>query len=307
MSHLSWLDASAQYLNYIEFERQLSAHTIDNYRRDLKAAVIFFSSDEINRLPHEITEADVRRWSTSLHRKEMARKTIQRKLSTLRNFFRYHVNRRQIKHNPVVSIRPPKAEQKLPKVVEVDELNHLLNREVDSWIEHRDKAIIELLYSSGLRLSELATLNLSNLDFREGLVRVLGKGAKERIVPVGSKAIAAIQAWLPFRAELVPADMNEEEAVFLSNKGQRLSRRSIQLRIEKLGLSAGASQRLHPHLMRHSFASHMLESSSDIRAVQELLGHSDIATTQIYTHLDFQHLAKAYDSAHPRANKKKPV
>ena len=176
--------------------------------------------------------------------------------------------------------------------------------QAETWIELRDKAMVELLYSSGLRLSELAALNIGSFDFSEALVKVLGKGNKERILPVGSKALEAIKSWLVVRESIVLND-DCEGALFLSNKGLRLGHRSIQLRLEKLGLSAGASQRLHPHLMRHSFASHMLQSSSDIRAVQELLGHSDISTTQIYTHLDFQHLAKAYDSAHPRANKKK--
>lgn len=304
MSQLTWLDAISQYLDYIAFEKQLSSHTLSSYRIDLGAAETFFLSTELIRLPAEVNESDVRRWSTSLHRKDFARKTIQRKLSTLRSFYRYHVNRRQIPHNPVVAIRPPKATQTLPKVFEIDELNQLLDREAKTSIECRDKAMIELLYSSGLRLSELAALNLIDLDFKQGLVKVLGKGGKERILPMGTKAIDAIQVWLRFREELLPND-SDEQAVFISNRVRRLSHRSIQLRLEKLGLVAGSSQHLHPHLMRHSFASHMLESSSDIRAVQELLGHSDIATTQIYTHLDFQHLAKAYDSAHPRAHKKK--
>ena len=304
MSQLSWLSAIAQYLDYIAFEKQLSKHTINNYRRDLDAVMVFFNDAELSLLPDDVSESDVRRWSSTLHRKNMARKTIQRKLSVLRSFYRYHVNRRRIRHNPVIAIRPPKAPLTLPKVVEVDEINHLLNSTAETWIECRDKAMMELLYSSGIRLAELAALSLVELDLREGLVKVLGKGNKERIVPVGGKAIAALQIWLSFRGDLITADNAEEDAVFLSNKGRRLGHRSIQKRLEKLGIKTGASQRLHPHLMRHSFASHILESSSDIRAVQELLGHSDIATTQIYTHLDFQHLDKAYDSAHPRANKK---
>ena len=302
---ITWPDAISQYLDYITFERRLSPHTQENYQRDLSAVEFFFTVNEFPLVsPNDVVEADIRRWSNSLHRQGLGRKTIQRKLSSLRSFFRYHVNRRQIRHNPVIAIRSPKAEKNLPQVFDIDELNHLLDMQAETWIELRDKAMVELLYSSGLRLSELAALNIGSFDFSEALVKVLGKGNKERILPVGSKALEAIKSWLVVRESIVLND-DCEGALFLSNKGLRLGHRSIQLRLEKLGLSAGASQRLHPHLMRHSFASHMLQSSSDIRAVQELLGHSDISTTQIYTHLDFQHLAKAYDSAHPRANKKK--
>ncbi len=295
----SWRDLIKQYIDYIAYERQLSKHTLENYTTDLEEVEFFFE----DRLPEVLTEADIRRWSAMLHRKGLARSSIQRKLSSLRSFFKYHVDRRHLKQNPVIAIKPPKSEKKLPKVCEVDELNQLLSHEPETWIEFRDKAMVELLYSCGLRLAELASLDLDSVDEQAGLVRVVGKGNKERQVPVGSKALEALRQWRRVRLDEI-GQLKDDQALFLSKQGGRLTHRSIQLRIEKMGLVQGSSQKLHPHLMRHSFASHMLESSSDIRAVQELLGHSDIATTQIYTHLDFQHLAKAYDSAHPRANRK---
>jgi len=301
---MQWSEALNRYLDYIAFEKQLSSHTLENYRRDLESAAAFFENKPLD----DILEFDVRQWSNHLHRQGLARKSIQRKLSSLRSFFRYHVNHRHIAHNPVVSIKPPKAEKRLPKVCEVDELNQLLNQQPETWLAFRDKAIIELLYSSGLRLAEIAALNINDIDYAESLVKVLGKGGKERIVPVGSKALSAINQWLAMRvsaANFSSIESGSDQALFLSQQGRRLGHRSIQLRLEKMGLQLGASRRLHPHLMRHSFASHMLESSSDIRAVQELLGHSDIATTQIYTHLDYQYLAKAYDGAHPRARRAK--
>ena len=291
---LSWQEAIQQYLDYIAFERQLSPHTLKNYRRDLEEAITVFA----NNSPLEVQEYDVRAWLNVMHRKGLARKTIQRRLSALRSFYRYHIDRKSLKHNPVMSIKPPKAEKLLPKVLDVDEVNQLLSVEPESWFEIRDVAIMELLYSSGLRLAEIAALDLKDLDLVTALVKVLGKGNKERLLPIGAKAIQALEAWLAVRQH---RDIEDEDALFLSQQGRRISHRSIQARLERLGLKNGASRRLHPHLMRHSFASHVLQSSSDIRAVQELLGHSDISTTQIYTHLDFQHLSKAYDAAHPRA------
>ena len=295
---LTWSVAIENYLNYIRFEKQLAEHTVNNYRRDLDQAVSFFTVDS----PAELSDYAVRDWLHAMRRKGVARKTIQRKLSALRNFFRYHVDRQLLQDNPVIAVKPPKSESTLPKVLDVDEINQLLDSPAETWHEMRDLCMLELFYSSGLRLAELAALDINDIDFSQSLVKVSGKGGKERIVPVGAKANDKLQAWLGHREQYAkPAN----SALFISALGQRLSHRSIQMRLARLGVKSGASRRMHPHLMRHSFASHMLQSSSDIRAVQDLLGHSDISSTQIYTHLDFQYLAKAYDQAHPRAKSPK--
>jgi len=202
--------------------------------------------------------------------------------------------------NPALDIRAPKSARRLPGVADVDQLNALLDATPEDPLEVRDLCMFELMYSSGLRLSELAGLDLDSVDLNGGEVRVLGKGSKERLLPVGGKALTALRAWLPVRSAMAP---EQERALFVSRRGDRLSRRSIQARLHRWGLAKGSDQKLHPHLLRHSFASHMLESSGDLRAVQELLGHADIATTQVYTHLDFQHLARVYDQSHPRARR----
>ncbi len=225
--------------------------------------------------------------------------SVQRLLSSCRGLFLDLVREGVLRATPAAGLRAPRAARKLPEVLDVDEIARLLAFEVITAEDVRDKAMLELFYSSGLRLSELVGLNLDTLDLAAGLVRVHGKGSKTRELPVGRKAREAIEAWLPQRALSNPADA----AVFVSRQGRRLSPRAIQLRVRQAGVRE-LGQHLHPHMLRHSFASHMLESSQDLRAVQELLGHADIATTQIYTHLDFQHLAKVYDSAHPRARRK---
>lgn len=294
---MQWPAATAKYLDYLAMIRQLSAHTIKNYRRDLEQAAEFFSPQQ----PFSLSQHDIRFYSQSLHRKGLHSSSIKRKLSSLRQFYQFFIEHGEQKNNPVLDVRPPKAAKKLPKVADADQLSFLLNYQGDDWFSIRDKAIIELLYSSGLRLAEIAASNLADIDFKERLILVTGKGNKQRLLPIGSKAIDAIQNWLKVRIEKT----NEAQpALFIAQTGKRISHRNIQARLEKLGLERGSQQKLHPHLLRHSFASHMLESSSDIRAVQELLGHSDISTTQIYTHLDFQHLAKTYDKAHPRAKAK---
>lgn len=292
-----WQAAIEQYINYIAHIRRLSAVTVEGYQRDLHDAAVFFAEQS----PFELKTHDIRFYISKLHRQGLLSKTLQRKLSALRQFFQFFIRQRRHNENPVLGVRPPKAARKLPKVLNTDELSHLLNYQADDWFAIRDKAMVELLYSSGLRLAEIANLNRGDLDFNAGTVKVTGKGNKQRIVPLGSKAIAALQDWFKVRLEKANTD---EPAVFISQQGKRISHRSIQLRLGKLGLERGAQQHLHPHMLRHSFASHILESSSDLRAVQEMLGHSDISTTQIYTHLDFQHLAKTYDAAHPRAKKK---
>lgn len=296
---MNWAEAIERYLSYIAHTRRLSAITVSDYQADLAEAACFFTEQ----LPFELKSNDIRQYINQLHRKGLAGKTLQRHLSSLRQFYRYFIRQRQCQDNPALGIRPPKSARTLPKVLSTDEVSYLLDFDADDWFSIRDKAIVELLYSSGLRLAEIASANLEDLDFASALIKVTGKGNKQRIVPLGSKAIIALKAWLNVRSE--KAQLNEQ-AVFISQQGQRTSHRNIQLRLKKLGLERGSRQQLHPHMLRHSFASHILESSSDLRAVQEMLGHSDISTTQIYTHLDFQHLAKSYDAAHPRARRKKP-
>ena len=237
-----------------------------------------------------------------LHRKGLGGRSIQRWLSSLRTFFNYGLKHRWLTSNPANGIAAPKSPKKLPKTLDVDQINQFLSLPESNWIDCRDHAIIELLYSSGLRLAELANLNLTDVDLREAMVTVTGKGNKTRQLPIGRQALGAMKSWLKRRQELKKTDL---PAMFLSQHGKRLSPRSIQDRLKKIGIKQGMQGKVHPHMLRHSFASHLLESSGDLRAVQELLGHQNISTTQIYTHLDFQHLAKVYDKAHPRAQKKK--
>jgi integrase/recombinase XerC len=292
----------AAFFAYLKNERQLSPHTRDGYQRDLRSFQRFLDQQNIDQW-EAVTEADVRDFIKSRHRQGLTGSSLQRALSTLRTFFNYLIRQQQLKYNPAQAVRAPKAARKLPKTLDVDQVQHLLDRKTNEPLEVRDLAMFELFYSSGLRLSELAGLNLANLDLRQGLVSVVGKGNKQRQVPVGEKALGALRAWLKLRAQIVGTE--DESALFVARNGRRLSGRSIQLRLRKWIMAQGLDLNVHPHMLRHSFASHLLESSGDLRAVQELLGHSDIATTQIYTHLDFQHLAKVYDQAHPRALKNK--
>jgi integrase/recombinase XerC len=240
------------------------------------------------------------------HRGGVSGRTIQRELSALRTFFEYLLREGRVGANPANGVRAPKSARKLPAVLGADQVAGLLDFNDNSPLAVRDRAMLELIYSSGLRLSELVGLNLGDVDFDESLVAVTGKGRKRRIVPVGGQARAAIQRWLVKRTALVKGST---KALFVSTRGARLSPRAVQSRFERWTRVTGVDARIHPHLLRHSFASHLLESSGDLRAVQELLGHADISTTQVYTHLDFQHLAKVYDKAHPRAHKRrrKPV
>ena len=297
-----WHVAIDEYINNLVSIRRLSPHTTKNYRRDLEEAATFFESTEN---PFTLSQHDIRAFTNKLHRKGLASKSIQRKLSSLRQFFDYFIKQRQCENNPALGVSPPKSGRKLPKVMDTDQLNQLLNYTPEDWHGIRDKAILELLYSSGLRLAEIAALNHDDIDFSSHVITVTGKGSKQRQVPMGKAAISALQSWLQIRNlntnEQQPTENNA--AIFISQRGNRISHRNIQDRLKKLGITRETQQGLHPHLLRHSFASHILESSGDLRAVQELLGHSDISTTQIYTHLDFQHLAKTYDQAHPRAKK----
>lgn len=289
-----------EYLSYLSVSRRLSAHTLSNYSRDLQAFLAYLQKANIN----DWLKADaqhVRQFVASQHRKGMNGRSIQRELSSIRGWFQFAVKKGWLKTNPALGIRAPKTARKLPSTLDVDATAQLLNFNGDDALSLRDKAMFELFYSSGLRLSELVGLDLANLDLQQNEVRVLGKGNKQRIVPIGGQAHDALQAWLKQRPLLAKTD----DAVFVSERGSRIHPRSVQARMAQRGIQQGAESRVHPHKLRHSFASHMLESSGDLRAVQELLGHSDISTTQIYTHLDFQHLANVYDKAHPRARKQK--
>ncbi|SHL28884.1 tyrosine recombinase XerC [Phytopseudomonas punonensis] len=288
------------YLEHLRSERQVSAHTLDGYRRDLskllayceKEALADWAALDISRLRRQVAQ---------LHKEGQSARSLARLLSATRGLYRYLIREGHCKHDPASGLTPPKGERKLPKVLDVDRASQLLDgAQEDDFISRRDHAMLELFYSSGLRLSELVALNLDGLDLPAGLVRVLGKGSKVRELPVGSKAREALEQWLPLRALANP----EDGAVFISRRGRPIGARAVQLRVRQAGVSE-LGQHIHPHMLRHSFASHMLESSQDLRAVQELLGHADIATTQVYTHLDFQHLSKVYDSAHPRAKRRK--
>ena len=294
----NWQRSIDRFLQHLRNERQLSGHTLSNYRRDLQKFADYCRQRDIAD-HHSVHSADVRQWVAQLHRRGLAGTSLQRSLSALRSFYKFF-NRLGDKHNPAVGITAPRAPKRLPKAVDADRLQQYLDIEGDDWLTLRDRAMLELFYSSGLRLSELVGLDKHDLDLRDALVTVHGKGSKTRTVPVGRYALKALTQWLQCRDEVV----SEGPAVFISQRGQRISPRTVQQRLKKYSLQQGLGQSIHPHMLRHSFASHLLESSGDLRAVQELLGHANISTTQVYTHLDFQHLAKVYDQTHPRALRK---
>lgn len=288
------------FLEHLRSERQASAHTLDGYRRDLAKVLAFCEKEQLVAWA-DLDSARLRRLIARLHLQGQSGRSLARLLSAVRGFYRYLLREGRCRHDPAAGLSPPKGERRLPRTLDADRTQQLLDGAVeDDFIGCRDQAMLELFYSSGLRLSELVGLDLDRLDLSGGLVRVHGKGNKVRELPVGRKAREALAAWLPLRALARPAD----GALFVSRQGRRLTPRAVQLRVREAGVRE-LGQHLHPHMLRHSFASHMLESSQDLRAVQELLGHADIATTQIYTHLDFQHLAAVYDQAHPRARRNK--
>jgi len=286
------------YLAHLTVERRSSIHTLDAYRRDLLALVHW--SDGQARDVLQLSADELRVFVASEHRRGLSAKSLQRRLSACRSFYGWLLKQGDIAANPAAAVRAPKAVRKLPQVLDVDEAVQLVELPTDGPLGLRDRALLELFYSSGLRLAEVCTLRWVDLDFAQGLVTVLGKGSKQRVVPVGSHALKALAEWR-IALHRYTADT---QFVFPGRGEKQISSRAIQLRLRQLALRQGVFKRVHPHLFRHSFASHMLESSGDLRAVQELLGHADIATTQIYTHLDFQHLARVYDAAHPRAKRK---
>ena len=295
-----------EFLRHLEIERRLSHHTLDNYRRDLLGARQSLREQGVATW-RGVNAHHVRAWIAARHRRGIDGRSLQRQLSALRSFYRYLLRLGQVGANPVIGVRAPKSPRRLPNVLDVDQTGRLLDGGTGETsspeILARDHAMLELLYSSGLRLAELVGLDVNDVDLAEQSVRVMGKARKERVMPVGRKACDALRAWLHVRTRLAAQD---ERAMFVSRRGHRISPRAVQQRVHHQGRKQGMDIPVHPHMLRHSCASHVLESSGDLRAVQELLGHADIATTQIYTHLDFQHLAKIYDQAHPRARKKKP-
>ncbi len=294
------------FFQFIQSEKQFSAHTLSNYQRDIRRFIGFLQEQSITGWA-TIDEQHIRQFVSQLHRQGLGGKSIQRLLSALRRLFRYLLLNNSIKINPAAQVRAPKSASKLPEVMHPQQVEHLLLAPSDEVLNDnpllvRDYAILELLYAGGLRLSELIGLNLSDINWQLKQLKVLGKGSKERLCHFGEPAELMLKKWLKCRELLISGD---ENAVFVSNRGLRISASSVRARMQKLCRDKGISQRVYPHLMRHSFASHMLESSQDLRAVQELLGHAHLKTTQIYTHVDFQQLAKTYDAAHPRALKKK--
>jgi len=288
------------YLKHLGTERRLSPHTASNYARDLRALADYMARGNLTDWAR-VDSQHVRMFAARTHAGGLSPRSVQRRLSAVRGFFNYLIRERIVPSNPAVDIRAPKAARRLPGTLDVDQLNQLLDIPAEDALAVRDKAIMELFYSSGLRLDELVGLDTTQLDLPDRTVRVLGKGRKTRVVPVGRKAVDALRAWLRERATV--ADV-EEPALFVGRNGSRLKHRAVQLRIAYWARRKGLPSHVHPHLFRHSFATHLLESSKDLRGVQELLGHADISTTQVYTHLDFAHLARTYDASHPRAKRK---
>ena len=293
-----WIDS---FVKYLEIQRRLSLHTCKNYHRDLISFLIYCEDNNLSSWG-KIDAEHIRSYSALKHRTGLGAKSIQRNLSSIRSFFRYLIKEKELKNNPAQSIRPPKSKKRLPENLDADSMMQLLDIKKDGFIPDRDKAILELMYSSGLRLSELINLNITDIDLSDATVNVLGKGNKERIIPIGRYAIKALKKWLRAKNNI---KHSENDALFISKHGSRLSARSVQSRLDYWAKQQGISTKVYPHMLRHSFATHLLESSQDLRGVQELLGHANISTTQIYTHLDFQHLAQIYDQTHPRARTKR--
>lgn len=292
-----------RFLQGLRNERRLSPHTESAYARDLGSLLEYCATQGIASWDG-LDPQHVRSFAAQCHRRGLSPRSVQRRLSAARSLFRYLMREGELSRDPATDVQAPRARKRLPVTLDADAMARLLEFRTDDRLGVRDKAIMELLYSSGLRLSELLGLDLTDLDLRDRTVRVLGKGRKARIVPVGRHAAEALSRWLRERTTL--ADVGEA-AVFVGTNGRRLGPRIVQRRIARWARLQGLPEHVHPHMFRHSFASHLLESSGDLRAVQELLGHANISTTQVYTHLDFQHLARIYDSAHPRARRRSPA
>lgn len=289
-----------EFIRHLETERRLSPQTCVNYRRDLEALADWCAEGDVPGWD-SLTSEGVRGWSAASYRRGLSSKSIQRRLSAARSFFRWLMREKYVRNNPVVDVTAPKAPKRLPGNLDADRMAKLLDIPGDGPLVDRDRAMLELLYSSGLRLAELTGLDVGDVDLGDATVRVIGKGNRDRIVPVGRHARRAVRAWLKSRVQFADDD---EHALFVSSRGGRLARRSVQARVKHWAKKQGIDANVHPHLFRHSFATHLLESSHDLRGVQELLGHANISTTQVYTHLDFQHLARIYDQTHPRSKVK---
>ena len=292
-------DDIERYLNGLEIERRLSPHTLSAYQRDI-VKLISFCDDKGVMLWQGLNTHLIRQFSAHLNANGMNAKSIQRILSSGRGLCNFLIQHKLIKNNPFDDVRAPKAEKRLPKTLSVDQITNLVEIDINNPISYRDKAVLELFYSSGLRLAELCRLDLNDLSLDEQLIRVTGKGNKTRELPIGRHALKALQEWILVRNSF---PLKDYQAVFVSQHGNRINPRTIQQRVKYWAVKQGIEISVSPHMLRHSFASHLLESSGELRSVQELLGHSNISTTQIYTHLDFQHLAQVYDDAHPRAKK----
>ena len=288
-----------EYRKFISFEKRLSPSSVKSYLRDINE---LFKLDK-NKGLDSYTIEDIRKNIATLHSKGLSGKSLSRVISSWRGLFNFLIHKYKFKINPTLGIKAPKIKKLLPQTLSVDQTVKLVDIKDDSFLGLRDHAILELFYSSGLRLSELINLNKNDINFDDGTITVIGKGNKERVVPVGSFATKAIKKWLKIRKN-ISGLTSETEILFLSQNAKKLTSRAIQYRLKFWAIKQGIPENIHPHLLRHSFASHLLQSSQDLRAVQELLGHANISTTQIYTHLDFQHLSKIYDKAHPRAKKK---
>lgn len=294
---LAWLP---KFFEHLSVERRMSPHTDSNYRRDLRRFVAHCDRNGISDW-QRVDGQHVRSFAAAEHRQGSSPRTIQRRLSAIRSFYDFLLRESVVKANPAVEVQAPKAKKRLPSTIDVDQMTRLLSFRTDEEVSVRDKAMMELFYSSGLRLSELVNLDLTDIDLADRTVRVLGKGSKTRVVPVGRHAADAVTHWLRERTKVAGVG---NAALFVGVRGERISPRSVQKQVAAWAKRQGLGVHVHPHMFRHSFATHLLESSQNLRGVQELLGHANIATTQIYTHLDFQHLAKIYDAAHPRARRK---
>ncbi|WP_213995221.1 tyrosine recombinase XerC [Arsukibacterium sp.] len=307
-----WQRDLEQYLSYLRFERGYASRTLQTYRQQLNLFASSQSAQALDTEPaefswHKQTETTLQSYLANGRRRGLSARSLALTVASLRGLYRYLQQQQQVDDNPAQYLTVPKPKAKLPKNLDIDALQHLLSFDSSNDVlACRDKAMLELFYSSGLRLAELVGSNINDIDWHEQLIRVRGKGSKERQIPIGSVALKALQHWLSQRHLLLGAATPEtdQNALFLSKQQQRISARQVRQRVEHWAKVQGLGQQLHPHMLRHSFASHVLQSSGDLRAVQDLLGHANLSTTQVYTHLDFQHLAAVYDNAHPRARKK---
>jgi integrase/recombinase XerC len=291
-----WLE---RFVTHLGSERRLSPLTVDGYRRDIMQFLQRLADQGVEDL-RDVDESRVREYISRRHRQGAGAPTLRRALSAIRSFYKFLLREQAATHNPAGGVVAPRGTRKLPDALDVDRVSALLDMPAKTALDVRDRAMFELMYSSGLRLAETVSLNVGDVDLKDALVQVTGKGAKQRVVPVGKVACEWLRRWLGERPAMVAAD---ETALYVGRRGGRLTARAVQARLARWARVQGLDRPVHPHMLRHSFASHMLESSGDLRAVQELLGHADISTTQVYTHLDFQHLAQVYDRTHPRARR----